>query len=65
MKAYLLLTGGLFGLVGVAHLARLFVERDQASDISFLAINLGLFVLGVGVAVWAGLLLRALRSVAR
>lgn len=57
MKAYLAVTGSIFGIIGVAHLARLFVERHPLSDVGFLAGNLALFVVGGGLAAWAGLLL--------
>ena len=54
MKAYLIVTGCLFGLVGGAHLLRLFVESGHAmTDIHWLAPNLGLFLVGGGIAVWA------------
>ena len=56
MKTYLVVTGSIFGLLGVAHLVRLFVEGR--ADPLFLAGNLAIFGIGVGVAVWAGLLLR-------
>ncbi|MBV8143700.1 MAG: hypothetical protein JO184_01745 [Gammaproteobacteria bacterium] len=58
MKAYLVISAALFGLVGVAHLLRLFVESDQLSDPWFLAHNLALFVVGGGLAGWAVRLLR-------
>ena len=58
MKAYLVVSGILFGVVGIAHLLRLFVERDQLSEAGFLAHNLALFIVGGGLAVWALLLLR-------
>jgi hypothetical protein len=62
MKAHLVVTGTIFGLVGIAHLLRLFVERDQSSDPSFLAHNLALFIVGGGVAVWATRLAMRLRG---
>jgi hypothetical protein len=62
MKAYLITTGALFGLVGVAHLVRLFVERPPSPDGWFVAGNLALFAVGGGIAVWA---LRLLRGVGR
>ena len=62
MKAYLVVSGALFGLVGLAHLLRLFVERDQLSDPWFLAHNLALVVVGGGLAVWALQLLRRQRE---
>jgi len=62
MKAYLVVSGVLFGLVGIAHLLRLFVERDQLPDPWFLAHNVALIVIGVGLAVWALQLLRRQRG---
>jgi hypothetical protein len=64
MKAYLLVTGSLFGLVGAAHLLRLFLERGHtlSSDPWFFCGNFALFALGSGVAAWALRLLHKLRS---
>ena len=62
MKAYLTVTGAIFGLVGVAHLLRLFVEGHPWSDSTFLASNLLLFLIGGGFAVWALRLLLKLRT---
>lgn len=62
MKTYLIVSGALFGLVGIAHLLRLFVERGQLSDPWFLAHNLALFVIGGGLAVAALQLLRRQRG---
>jgi hypothetical protein len=62
MKAYLVVTGALFGLVGVAHLLRLFVEGHSLSDPWFLGVNLALFAVGGGLAVWAVRLLIRLRD---
>ena len=58
MKAYLVVSSALFALVGIAHLLRLFIERDQLTDPWFLAHNLVAFVVGGGLAVWALKLLR-------
>ena len=62
MKAYLIFTGAIFGLVGVAHLLRLFFEGHPLSDPWFLGTNLALFVVGGGIAVWAARLFLGLRS---
>ncbi len=64
MKAYLLVTGSLFGLVGAAHLLRLFLEPGHtlSSDPWFFGGNVALFVLGGGVAAWAVRLLREFRA---
>jgi len=62
MKPYLVVSGALFGLVGSAHLLRLFVERDRLSEPWFLAHNLALVVITLGLAVWALQLLRRQRG---
>jgi hypothetical protein len=62
MKAYLVVTGTIFGLVGVAHLLRLLVERHALSDAWFLGSNLALFVVGGGLAIWAARLVARLRG---
>ena len=62
MKAYLIITGSIFGLIGIAHLLRLFFEGHSLSDPWFLASNLALFIVGGGIAVWAARLLVGLRS---
>jgi hypothetical protein len=62
MKAYLIVTGALFGLVGIAHLLRLFLEGHPLSDSWFLGSNLALFVIGAGIAFWAARLLVGLRG---
>jgi hypothetical protein len=62
MKTYLVLTGAIFGLVGIAHLLRLFFEGNPLSDPWFLASNLALLVIGGGIAVWAARVLVGLRS---
>ena len=63
MKAYIVVTGSIFGLVGVAHLLRLFLEggHSLAADPWFFVGNLALFVIGGGIAVWALRLLADLR----
>jgi len=61
MKAYLLVTGILFGGVGIAHLLRLFLEGHSPSDSGFLVHNLGLVIVCGGLAVWATRLFLALR----
>jgi hypothetical protein len=54
MKAYLITTGTLFGLVTAAHLWRLIEERHLATDPWYLIIT----VLAVCLCVWAFRLLR-------
>ena len=61
MKAYLVITGAIFGLIGIAHLLRLFFEGHPLRDPWFLASNLALFVVGGGIAVWAARLLTSIR----
>lgn len=64
MKAYLLLTGLVFGLGGIAHLVRLVMEPGHSfsSDPWFFVHNIALFIVGGAVAVWALRLFAALRS---
>lgn len=57
MKAYIIVTGAIFGLIGVAHFLRLFFEADSLSDPWFVGSNLALFFIGGGIAVWAARLL--------
>ena len=61
MKVYLVITGAIFGLIGIAHLLRLFFEGHPLTDPWFLASNLALFVAGGGIAVWAARLLTSIR----
>lgn len=61
MKSYLLTTGGVFGLVAIAHVARTFAEWSRlASDPWFIVEGPGLGVLAGAIAVWSWRLLRAL-----
>jgi len=53
MKAYLIVSGAIFGIVGVAHVLRLFVEGHSLSDRWFIAHNVALFIVGAGLALWA------------
>ena len=62
MKAYLVVTGTIFGLVGIAHVLRLFVEGHPISDPWFLGTNLALFLVCGGLAVWATRLFVGLRG---
>ena len=57
MKAYLITTGAIFGLLGIAHLLHLFVEGHDSSNPWFLWHNLALFLVGGGIAIWAARLL--------
>jgi hypothetical protein len=51
-----------FGLIGIAHLLRLFVEGHPLSDPWFLGSNLALFVVGAGFAIWATRLVVRIRG---
>ena len=62
MKSYLTVTGAIFGLIGLAHLLRLFSGERPWSDLWFVGDNLVVFVIGVGLAVWALRLLGRLRA---
>jgi hypothetical protein len=62
MKAYLLVTGTIFGFLGIAHLLRLFVEGHPSSDPWFLGHNVALFLVGGGLAAWAVRLLVCVRG---
>jgi hypothetical protein len=62
MKAYLVVTGAIFGVVGIAHLVRLFAEGHPLSDPWFFGVNVALFIVGGGLAVWAMRLFRRLRE---
>ena len=53
MKAYLIVSGAIFGILGVAHLLRLFVEGHSSSDHSFVIHNVALFIVGGALAAWA------------
>jgi phosphate starvation-inducible membrane PsiE len=53
MKAYLIVSGAIFGIVGVAHVVRLFIEDHSSSDRWFITHNVALFIVGGGLALWA------------
>ena len=56
MKAYLVTTGIIFALIGVAHILRVFAEGPRlAKDPFFILLTL----LAVGLSVWAWCLLRS------
>lgn len=58
MKAYLITTGILFGLVGLAHVLRTFAEWSRlTSDPGFIIEGPGLGLLGVALSFWAWRLL--------
>ena len=62
MKAYLIVTGTIFGLGGIAHLLPVFLEGHPLSDPWFIGHNLALFLVGVALAAWAARLLMSLRG---
>jgi len=59
MKAYLLLTGSMFGLIGLLHLSRLLHDGVHAfaADPGLVWANVAGVLIGAGVAGWAGWLL--------
>ena len=65
MKAYLVVTGSLFGLAGIVHLIGLlrdlFTEglNHVLGSPHYLVTNIAIVVVGLGFGVWALLLLRA------
>ena len=55
MKAYLITTGTVFGLITVAHIVRIFVEGSRlAKEPVFLILTFA----AAGLSLWAWLLLR-------
>jgi hypothetical protein len=62
MKAYLIVTGTIFGLGGIAHLLPLVLGGHDLSDPWFLGHNLILFLVGGALAVWAARLVASLRG---
>ena len=59
MKAYLITTGSLFGVLAVAHLLRTIVEwRRLAVDPWFFLEGPGIGIVAGAVAIWAWRLLR-------
>ena len=54
MKAYLITTGTLFGLIALAHLARTIAEWDRmATDYTFILVGPGLGVVAGALSYWA------------
>jgi hypothetical protein len=62
MRSYLIVTGALFGLIGLTHLARLFSGEYPLSDLWFLGTNLVVSLIGLGFGLWALRLLRGLHA---
>jgi hypothetical protein len=58
MKAYILTTGSLFGLLAIVHIWRMVVESGAAKE----PWVVGMTVLSVVLCVWAGRLLKTFRS---
>jgi len=56
MKAYIITTGTAFGLITIAHIARMVVEHHVAREPLFLLLTL----LAAGLTFWAFSLLRRL-----
>jgi uncharacterized membrane protein len=54
MKAYVMITGAVFGLLTIAHLWRIIVERHLATDPIFILIT----VVAASLCVWAWRVLR-------
>jgi hypothetical protein len=63
MKAYLVVSGSLFGLLGLAHFARTVAESSRlATEPSFWLVGPGLGALGAALAVWSVKLFRQLST---
>ena len=58
MKAYILTTGSLFGLLAIVHVWRMVVESGAAKE----PWVVGMTVLSAALCVWAGRLLTVSRS---
>lgn len=59
MKAYLLITGSLFGLLAVAHFLRTIVEWSRlAAEPGFIVEGPGIGVIAAALCFWAWRLLR-------
>ena len=61
MRGYVAVTGVLFVIIAISHIARAFLEKGLVRDRGFLALT----VLVVLLAVWAGVLLRKQPTPAR
>jgi hypothetical protein len=60
MKAYVLTTGSLFGLIGLLHASQIVLHWQRIlSDGEFAAENLILTAIAAGLAVWAFRLVRS------
>jgi hypothetical protein len=62
MKAYLIVTGALFGLIAIAHIARTVAEWSRfAAEPGLILEGPGLGVVAAALSVWAWRLLAARR----
>ena len=55
MKAYVITSGAIFGLITIAHLVRLVLERRLVPDPVFILLTL----LSAGLTIWAWRVLRS------
>jgi hypothetical protein len=55
MRAYILTSGAIFGLITIAHLVRMILERRLVPDPVFILLTL----LSAGLTIWAWSVLRA------
>jgi hypothetical protein len=55
MRAYILTSGAIFGLITIAHLVRMVLERRLVPDPVFILLTL----LSAGLTIWAWSVLRA------
>jgi hypothetical protein len=63
MKAYLFITGALFAILALAHLARTFAEASRLrTDPGFILEGPGIGIIAGAIAVWAWRLLRVSRA---
>ncbi|HET6325688.1 MAG TPA: hypothetical protein VFG04_13495 [Planctomycetaceae bacterium] len=63
MRAYLVITGTLFGLLAVAHILRTFAEWQRLStEVGFYLEGPGIGLVGAALSVWAWRLLWSQRA---
>ena len=63
MKAYLLTSGSIFGVIGALHLSNIVLRWSQViSDGQFAAENVILTSIAGGLALWAFMLVRSSRA---
>jgi hypothetical protein len=62
MRAYLIITGLLFGILAFAHAARTIIEWSRLlNDAWFIVQGPGIGIIAAALAIWAALLLRRSR----